>query len=111
MADEPEVTPAGTKKRRFIALADDNNQQDESKAPVVVGNRISEAAIRRSGLLDGIESTDGLASLPSTISPADVKLWESAYLLQVTPPLPELIAVLKVCTPPGCSCSNGSCWT
>lgn len=107
MADESECTPAGTRKRPFVALAENVEDAEGTNSSVVIGNRVSEAAVRRSGLLDGIDITEGLASLPSNIAPADVKLWEAAYLINMTPALPELIAVLKVCSSI-CSLGNQS---
>lgn len=63
---------------------------------VIVGHRVPADVAGTSGLLSGIGSTNGLTSLPHSISPEDVRLWLAACVLDTQPSTEELITVLKV---------------
>lgn len=63
---------------------------------VMIGNRMTEAAIKRSEVLSGIEHTEGLASLPAQLSPEDVRLWQTACSVDFEVSLDEIVTVLKV---------------
>lgn len=83
------------RKRSCVALAD-NSDVANIENPGLIGNVLSERAIRRSALLSGIETTEGLASLPPQLSPEEVKLWETAYLVHANLLTDDLVTVLKV---------------
>lgn len=95
-AEGTDAAPTESRKRSYVALAENLENTQEEESLVVIGNCVSANAIRRSGLLSGIESTEGIASLPSQLSPEDVKLWETSYLVDIELPLDELVTVLKV---------------
>lgn len=65
----------------------------------MIGRRVSDQVINRSGLLSGIQNTTGVASLPSHLSPEDVQLWQTACAVDVDMSMDELIKVVKVCSP------------
>lgn len=63
---------------------------------VLIGSSLTDNAIRRSGLLSGIEATDGLATVPGHISPQEIQPWRSACSVDFDYHLDELVAVVKV---------------
>eukprot|EP00892_Ulva_mutabilis_P002864 jgi/Ulvmu1/12579/UM092_0009.1 len=83
-----------SRKRSHVTLTNDAPLQGEDA--IVVGERICESAAKRSELLSGIQNTEGLAELPRSISPADVRLWQAACIFASDPPTEELVRVLKV---------------
>lgn len=85
-------------KRSYVTLAQnaDSLSHHEQSEAVVIGNRVSEKAVRRSGLLSGLAETEGLASLPARLSSDDIQLWEAAYVMNVDMSSEDLAAVLHV---------------
>lgn len=75
---------------------------------VIIGHYINPAAAKRSGLLSGIASASGRATLPESISPEDVQLWQAACILEDQPSTDELMTILKVWWFPS-SCSARTC--
>lgn len=96
--EEPDANgaTASCHKRAYAALMESTGSHMEQEIPVVIGRCVSENAISRSGLLSGIGDTEGLASLPSQLSSDEVKLWETAYVIDVDLSPHDLATVLKV---------------
>lgn len=100
-APEGEGSPANKKLCVALAQNADAAISNAEANPIVIGTRISDRIAKRSGLLSGIGSTSGLASLPPHISPEDVKLWEAACSCGDTTSIPtgELVTLVQVCCP------------
>ena len=66
---------------------------------VVLGHRVDVGVASRLGLLAGLRTMNGSASLPDGSSPAaeDVQLWQAACVANTQPTIEELVVVLKVC--------------
>lgn len=94
MIEDRDGNPSKARKISHVSLTEHAARENETA--VVVGNFVSKNAINRSGLLSGIEHTEGVASLPSHLSPEDVKLWETASLVSADFPTAEVVTVLKV---------------
>ena len=103
MADSSDDVQPPARKKTCVALARNAEAAPSTTEDhaIVVGDCISAEAVKRSGLLSGIGSTSGLASLPSHISPADVKLWETACCCGYAEDIPtdELTTLVQVWFP------------
>jgi len=90
------VATANARKRGYVSLVENATTPSEDEQVVVVGHCVAKTAIRRSNLLKGIETTEGLACLPGKISQEKLKLWEAACVANIDLHSFELSSVLKV---------------
>lgn len=90
------MTTSQGRKRSHVALTEGDSSTAIHEHAIVVGSCVTAKAVTRSGLLSGIKTTEGLASLPGKITPQDVSLWETACLVDIDFHPDELVAVLKV---------------
>lgn len=101
-AQHPAATEA--KKRTYVSISEFQNDDKERKKAILVGPRLSDNAIRRSGLLTDMQGTEGLATLPANISDDEIRVWVTVCSLDVPLSTDDLVSVLKVryfipCTP------------
>lgn len=90
--------PKMTKKDnlKLVALTDGHASTVRDGASVILGSHVRQEASRRSGLLAGLASTQGLAELPGHIQADDFHLWQAACVVDCDLTMRQLPKILQV---------------
>lgn len=99
MSESDEGRQSKRPRLSHVTLAEDAEVDGGLERMIVVGRRVHEAVAEKCGLLSGLAQADGLASLPSNLSPEDVQRWHIARLLDAVPSTDDLVTILKVRSP------------